>query len=88
MTTIVTRIGKGSRLTYDEADENFNNLNDDKLEASNNLNEVDDISARSSLGLGSMSLQDSNNVSITGGAINGNSTIWYWQSITATKWVM
>jgi len=32
MTTIVTRIGKGSALTYAEMDANFTNLNNDKLE--------------------------------------------------------
>jgi len=32
MTTIVTRAGKGSPLTWDEADANFNNLNSDKVE--------------------------------------------------------
>ena len=34
MTTIVTRAGKGSALTYNEMDANFNNLNNDKLETS------------------------------------------------------
>lgn len=33
MTTIVTRAGKGNPLTYNEMDANFNNLNNDKLEA-------------------------------------------------------
>lgn len=32
MTTIVTRIGKGSALTFAEGDANFTNLNNDKLE--------------------------------------------------------
>lgn len=34
MSTIVTRAGKGSRLTWAEADANFNNLNNDKVETS------------------------------------------------------
>lgn len=34
MTTIVTRAGKGSPLTNNEVDQNFTNLNTDKLEAS------------------------------------------------------
>lgn len=34
MATIVTRIGKGSALTFEEGDDNFSNLNTDKLEAS------------------------------------------------------
>jgi hypothetical protein len=32
MSTIVTRLGKGSTLTYEELDDNFTNLNTDKLE--------------------------------------------------------
>ena len=34
MATIVTRIDKGSALTFQEGDDNFVNLNTDKLEAS------------------------------------------------------
>lgn len=34
MTTIVTRAGKGSALSFAEGDANFTNLNTDKLEAS------------------------------------------------------
>lgn len=34
MSTIVTRAGKGSALTWTEADANFNNLNTDKLDSS------------------------------------------------------
>ena len=34
MSTIVTRAGKGSRLTWAEADANFDNLNTDKIETS------------------------------------------------------
>ena len=34
MTTIVTRIGKGSSLTWQEADANFTNLNQYKIETS------------------------------------------------------
>jgi len=34
MTTIVTRAGKGSPLTFTEADANFTNLNNDKIETS------------------------------------------------------
>lgn len=33
MSTIVTRNGKGSPLTFDEADANFTNLNNDKYQA-------------------------------------------------------
>ena len=33
MATIVTRIGKGSALTFQEGDDNFTNLNNDKIEA-------------------------------------------------------
>ena len=34
MATIVTRAGKGSPLTHNEVDANFNNLNNDKAETS------------------------------------------------------
>ena len=34
MATIVTRAGKGSPLTHDEVDDNFDNLNTDKVETS------------------------------------------------------
>jgi hypothetical protein len=37
MTTIVTRAGKGSSLTWTEGDANFTNLNNDKLEANGAL---------------------------------------------------
>ncbi len=40
MATIVTRSGKGSPLTNNEVDANFNNLNSGKLEASNNLSDI------------------------------------------------
>ena len=35
MSTIVTRAGKGSQLTYTEVDSNFTNLNTDKIQATN-----------------------------------------------------
>jgi len=41
MATIVTRAGKGSPLTHAEVDANFTNLNDDKLEVSSNLSDLD-----------------------------------------------
>jgi hypothetical protein len=37
MSTIVTRVGKGSPLTFDELDANFTNLNTDKYQAGNNV---------------------------------------------------
>jgi len=37
MATIVTRVGKGKPLTFDEVDGNFTNLNTDKEETINNL---------------------------------------------------
>lgn len=40
MSTIVTRVGKGSPLTNAELDSNFNNLNDDKLESGDNVSEL------------------------------------------------
>jgi len=53
MTSITTRAGKGTPLTHTEVDDNFTNLNADKLEASNNLSDVSSASAaRTNLGLG------------------------------------
>lgn len=37
MSTIVTRAGKGSALTHNEVDANFNNLNNDKIEAAQSV---------------------------------------------------
>ncbi len=52
MTSITTRAGKGTPLTHTEVDDNFTNLNADKLEASNNLSDVSSASAaRTNLGL-------------------------------------
>jgi hypothetical protein len=35
MSTIVTRAGKGSQLSWNEVDANFTNLNTDKIQSSN-----------------------------------------------------
>lgn len=43
MTTIITRTGKGSPLTWAEADANFTGLNDGKLEKYSNLSDLDSI---------------------------------------------
>jgi hypothetical protein len=66
----VTR--KNLPLTNSEIDNNFINLNNNKLETSNNLSDVASVStARSNLGLGTIALQASNSVTITGGSISG-----------------
>ena len=52
MSTLVTRAGKGSPLTHNEVDANFNNLNSDKAEKSSNLSDLTSAStARTNLGL-------------------------------------
>ena len=54
MTTIVTRVGKGSPLTNTEMDTNLTNLNTYKCETANNLSDLTNTAtARTNLGLGS-----------------------------------
>jgi hypothetical protein len=55
MSTIVTRLGKGSSLSYEELDDNFSNLNTDKLE-------LTDLSVTDSGGDGSLTYNNATGV--------------------------
>jgi len=62
MATLVTRSGKGSPLTHDEVDANFNNLNTDKLESA-------DLTAGAGISISGTTITNSDpdqTVSITG----------------------
>lgn len=70
MTSITTRSGKGNPLTHTEVDDNFTNLNADKLEASNNLSDVSSAStARTNLGLGTAAAADTTDFDAAGTAL-------------------
>lgn len=71
MTTIITRVGKGTTLSFHEVDQNFTNLNDDKLENDGGafLNGTIDnttIGATTASSGKFTSLSDSGNLAFTG----------------------
>ena len=54
MSSVTLRLVKGSPLTNQELDDNFANLNSDKMDAANNLSEITDPSAaRTNIGAAS-----------------------------------
>ena len=60
MSTITLRNTKGSPLTNTEVDNNFSNLNTDKMEKSSNLSDVADVpTARTNLSVYSKAEVDS-----------------------------
>jgi len=75
MSTIVTRLGKGSPLTNLELDSNFSNLNADKLEIS-----AFDTTANS--WFSNKTLDDLSNV-VTSSLLNGQALVW---NSIANRW--
>jgi hypothetical protein len=75
MSTIVTRLGKGSPLTNLELDSNFSNLNADKLEIS-----AFDTTANS--WFNNKTLNDLSNV-VTSSLLNGQALVW---NSIANRW--
>lgn len=74
MSTIVLRNTKGSPLTNTEVDDNFSNLNTDKLDKSNNLSDLLNIvTARTNLGLGTASVMAGTSSAIVG--VNDTQTL-------------
>lgn len=76
MTTIITRIGKGSPLTNLELDSNFSNLNNDKLE-------ISAFSTTADNWLSSKTLNNISDVEISS-PTDGQALVW---SATLNKWV-
>ena len=80
MTTIITRVGKGTTLSFHEVDQNFTNLNDDKLENDGGafLNGTIDnctIGATTATSGKFTTLETSSDVTITGNlTVNGTTT--------------
>lgn len=68
MSTIITRIGKGSPLTNIELDSNFTNLNNDKLE-------ISAFASTANAWLSTKTLSDISNVQLTT-PINGQALVW------------
>ena len=78
MATLVTRSGKGSPLTHDEVDANFNNLNTDKVESLSDLSitatatELNYVSGVTSSIQTQISSIDASKLSLSGGTMTGD----------------
>lgn len=66
MSTIVNRATKDAPLTNNEVDDNFTNLNTDKMEKGSNLSDISDVgTARNNLGVSSAAESTDNAIAMS-----------------------
>jgi hypothetical protein len=92
MSTIVTRTGKGSALSFTEVDANFNNLNSDKIQSGNTVASLAITSATISggtiTGITDLAVADGGTgVSTLTGIVKGNGTSAFTAATAGTDYI-